>query len=82
MKSFRQGRRKEGLAVERIPVTVTVSRETGQIIQVERGRVKEKDFQRICNALIARGRGSGKSIFQINVKEAEEQTCRDGKRTD
>ena len=68
--------------IDKIPVTVTVSRETGQIIQVERGRVKEKDFKRICNALIASGRGSGKSIFQINVKEAEEQVCRDGKRTD
>lgn len=57
--------------MNKIPVVVTVSRETGQIIQVERETVKKQDFQKICQAMIGRGGG----------KEGRE-TCRDGKRTE
>lgn len=57
--------------MNKIPVIVTVSRETGQIIQVERETVKRQDFQKICQALIGRDGG----------KEGRE-TCRDGKRTE
>ena len=69
---FPASRRKEGLAVmKQIPVVVTVSRKTGQVIGAERATVKEKDFQKICQALIDKGGG----------KEGRE-TCRDGKRTE
>ena len=68
--------------IDKIPVIVTVSRETGQIIQVETGEVKEQDFQRICSAMITRGRGSGKSPIQTIIREEGERICQDGKRTE
>lgn len=57
--------------MKQIPVVVTVSRKTGQVIGAERATVKEADFQKICQALIGRGGG----------KEGRE-TCQDGKRTE
>jgi len=41
--------------IDKIPVVVTVSRETGQVIEAERATVVEKDFQKICQVLIGRG---------------------------
>lgn len=37
--------------IEQIPIAITVSRETGEIIDVERGDVREEDFKRILIAL-------------------------------
>ena len=42
--------------MERIPVTITVSRETGQIVGVECGNVTEDTFRKVCQALIKGGR--------------------------
>lgn len=41
--------------IDKIPVAVTVSRETGQVIGAERATVEEKDFRKICQVLIGRG---------------------------
>ena len=41
--------------IDKIPVVVTVSRETGQVIGAERATVEEKDFQKMCQVLIGRG---------------------------
>ena len=38
--------------ITRIPVAITVSRETGQVISAERAEVEEKDFRDICRELI------------------------------
>lgn len=43
--------------IDKIPVIVTVSRETGQVIEAERATVEEKDFRKMCQVLIGRGRG-------------------------
>ena len=42
--------------MEMIPVTITVSRETGQIVGVECGNVTEEGFRKVCRALIKGGR--------------------------
>ena len=42
--------------MEGIPVTITVSRETGQIVGVECGNVTEEGFRKVCQALIKGGR--------------------------
>ena len=69
---FPASRRKEGLAVmKQIPVVVTVSRKTGQVIDAQRAEADQESFRKICQALI--GRGVGKE---------ERETCRDGKRTE
>ena len=49
-------RRKEALAVERIPVTVTVSRETGQIVGVECSNVTGETFRKVCQELMKIGK--------------------------
>ena len=48
--------------MEGIPVTITVSRETGQIVEVECSNVTEETFRKMCQVLIKGG------------KEAEERT--------
>ena len=40
------------MRTNRIPVAITVSRETGQVISAERAEVEEKDFMRICRELM------------------------------
>lgn len=47
--------------MERIPVTITVSRETGQIVEVERGNVTKESFRKVCQALIKGGKEDGNS---------------------
>lgn len=37
--------------MEKVPVAITVSRETGKIVAVERGEVKDQEFIRILAAL-------------------------------
>ena len=36
---------------EQTPIAITISRETGKIVDVERGEVREEDFKRIMSAL-------------------------------
>ena len=36
---------------EQTPISITISRETGKIVDVERGEVREEDFKRIMGAL-------------------------------
>lgn len=57
--------------MNKIPVVVTVSRETGQVIDVQRAEADRESFKKICQALTGRGGG----------KEGRE-TCQDGKRTE
>ena len=45
--------------MERIPVTITVSRETGQIVEVEAANVTEDTFRKVCQALM-KSRKEGK----------------------
>lgn len=42
--------------MERIPVTIAVSRKTGQIVGVERGNVTEETFRKVCQELIKGGK--------------------------
>ena len=42
--------------MERIPVTITVSRETGQIVEVEYGNVTEDTFRKVCQVLMKGGK--------------------------
>lgn len=43
--------------INNIPVIVTVSRETGQVINAEREQINEQEFKKICRALIRPGGG-------------------------
>lgn len=54
-----------------IPTVLTVSRETGKIIEVKAEEVSQEDFRRICQAMAGHGRGCGKSLFHIR-EEAED----------
>ena len=42
--------------MERIPVTITVSRETGQIVEVKAANVTEDTFRKVCQELMKIGK--------------------------
>jgi len=50
--------------IKRVPVAITVSRETGKIIEVQRAEVKPEDFRKTCQELL--------KITARERKEAEE----------
>ena len=60
--------------MESIPVTITVSRETGQIVEVQRDKVKEEAFRKICQALTRREGIHGVSCGAGN-RDGSGNTC-------
>lgn len=49
--------------IQNIPVVITISRETGQVMKESRAEVPAEDFRRICSELMKSGK---------ERKEAEE----------
>ena len=45
--------------MEKIPVTITVSRETGKVVEVECGNVTEETFRKVCQELMKIGKEDG-----------------------
>ena len=57
--------------IPNIPTTITVSRETGKVVEVQRAEVDRESFRETCQ-IIMKGLRNGKKFLQEYGKERKE----------